>query len=131
MTMKKDRRSNLKALSAVSAIALALAAPAWAEDGTKVFNIEAQPLSAALLEFSEQSEVNVIAPSSVTNGLRARPVSGELTPEDALKTMLGDAELELRPQPNGSIVLAQAVTEAPQRDATFRVAQVDQEEGVR
>ena len=132
MTKSCNHKRHRSMLGAASAIALMIggASAAAEEADKKIFNIEAQPLSEALLEFSKQSDVNVIAPSSLTRGHRATPVLGEYTPEEALKTMLGDADLEMRTQGNGSIILADFRAEE-ERGGRFRVAQVTQEDAVR
>ena len=133
-TMKYASRNQKAVLcSAASAFVLAFATPAFADDeNTKTFDIEAQPLSEALLEFFEQGEVNVIAPSSLTRGLTANSVSGELTPEEALRGLIGEADLALRPQPNGSIVLVSNIPDEEEpTPEPFRVAQVDTNEPIR
>lgn len=128
MMTSMNTRACRHRLCAVSMLALAIAAPAIAQGTTKSFDIEAQPLSEALLEFSEQSEISVIAPSSLTKGYVAVPVRGELTPEQALSMMIGEAKLELRPQPNGSIVLAKVTAPVEEPSAEpFRLADVDKE----
>ena len=111
--MITKRAKIAAALGAVSALALSMSyeARAFAQTASAVeekrFDIPSQPLSEAIAEFSRQSSVTVIAPSSMTDGLRSRPVSGTLPPAEALRTMVGDADLELRPRNDGSIVLAQ------------------------
>ncbi|WP_084396556.1 TonB-dependent receptor domain-containing protein [Henriciella aquimarina] len=118
-----------KRLAAVSALVLALAMPGHAE-GEKLqkYDIEAQQLSEALLEYSRQSEVNVIAPSSITRGRISRPVSGEMTPTEALSRLIEDESLSYKAQKDGSIVLVLAETKeaAGEEEKSFRMAQVDQ-----
>ena len=119
-------------LCAVSATALgfAITAPAIAQErpadivDVKVFNIPVQPLSRALADFTRQSKINVIAPSSVTDGVKSTAVSGSMAPNAALKMLLGDADLELSRQPNGSIVLSQVEAPRARTSSSFRLAQV-------
>ncbi len=119
MTMK-SKSFKAKARGAVSALALSLAlastAGAQAHDGeTLPFEIEAQPLSEALLEFSRQAGVNVIAPSALTRGLTSEAVSGDMSPSQALTALIGDAKLTLNEQSDGSVVLI-AQRETAERD---------------
>ena len=74
---------------------------------TTTFDIPAQPLAKALVMFSQQSKVTIIAPTSVTKGLRSHAVLGDLLNTEALKTILGDTALEIREHADGSIVLVQ------------------------
>lgn len=97
-------------LSAVSALALMLGAGVTSADEAETvnFDIEAQPLAQALLEFSRQSKINVIAPASLTRGIESAGVSGEMAPEDALEEILGSAALDFRERNGGGYVLVQA-----------------------
>lgn len=127
--MKHKTLFKMKHAASALAIALAMAAPVYAEGAdAKSFDIDAQPLSEALVEFSRQSDVNVIAPSSLTRGLVSSRVSGGLAPQDALRQLLGDANLELKALPDGSIVLAEQEAEVEEAPAPFRVAEVAKEE---
>ena len=126
---------STKALAgAVSAIALcaATATAAFAQEPgvsvseeTRQFDIEAQPLSRAIAEFSRQSDINVVASSRMTMGLRSQALKGEMRPQEALKVIIGDAALDPQMQANGSIVLAENDQSADFRDRSLiRVAQV-------
>lgn len=127
MIRRKTSLRYKQALGAVSTFALTVSLSAFAmAQEAMTFNIEAQPLSEALVEFSRQSDVDVIAPSSVTRGLRSSPVAGDLPPQEALRTILGDAAIDMKVQDDGSIVLAQHVVEEESGNSPFRVAQADQ-----
>ena len=103
------RRAVVGPVSALS-LGLAMAATAaHAADQRARFDIPAQPLSQALAEFSRQSKANVLAPSSLTRGRTSAPVSGDLTPEEALKQLLGDTPLKVQRQADGSMIIASAV----------------------
>lgn len=132
MTKKQTSSAARRMLGAASALAIAFAftAPAGAEDKIAQFDIPAQPLSEALAEFSRQSKVNVVAPSSLTRGKISNAVAGEMAPEDALETMIGKSSFEIREHEDGSLILAQATADE-QKGRLFRVAQVDQEGAVR
>ncbi len=123
MSMKSVCRflTSKRILGAVSTLAITFAAPAVAEEEkTRNFSIEAQPLAMALVEFSRQSDITVIAPSKTTRGLQSRAVAGEMEPAEALEVLLGEADLELRTHRDRAIILAQVSEESAQvRDTQF------------
>ena len=120
--------NRLMLSGAASAFAMALTATAHAE--AQEFDIAAQDLSTALLEFGEQSGVNVAAPRELVRDKRAPAVRGEMEPEEALQKILSGSGLQMSEQSGGgySITLASAEVESPE---PFRVAQLDQEDDVR
>ncbi len=78
--------------------ALVLAGPATAEDraaGQPVsLKIAAQPLADALAEFAQQTGLQMIVSSKVARNLMAPPLSGDFTPEAALKQLLAKSQLQ-------------------------------------
>ncbi|ATQ43614.1 TonB-dependent receptor domain-containing protein [Caulobacter mirabilis] len=104
------RRATLLARAAAPAIALALfaAGGVQAQEAARTFQIPAQPLSEALLQFSKQADVDVIAPGGLTQGKTARPVSGAMTPTEALDRMLEGAGLKAVRSPSGGLMLVEA-----------------------
>ena len=113
-------------LGAASALAITFIAPANAEEEkTRTFSIEAQPLAKALVEFSRQSDITVIAPSKTTRGLQSRAVVGEMEPAEALDALLGEANLELRTRRDRAIILAQVGEES----APIRETQTEDDAG--
>ena len=80
-------------MAAASASGLALLAvsmapnSAWAAE-TRVFRLPAEPLEAALVRFAVQGEVSVGGWQASSCGGRSRPVSGALTPSQALSALL-------------------------------------------
>ena len=97
--------------ASILALGLATAAPALAQDAkteSVAFDIPAQPLSKALAEFMRQSNVTVIAPSSMTHGKMSAGVSGDLTPGEALNAILRDTNLDVRERRGGAFALVQA-----------------------
>ena len=130
MTTRKRAFIRGAVLGSVSALSLGLAVAttaAQAADQRARFDIPAQPLSQALAEFSRQSKANVLAPSSLTRGRTSAPVSGELTPEDALKQLLGDTPLKVEMQADGSMIIASAVVQGRRDNGTgpTRLAQME------
>ena len=113
-------------LGVASALAITFATPAIAEEEkTRNFSIEAQPLAMALVEFSRQSDITVIAPSKTTRGLQSRAVVGEMEPAEALEALLGEADLELRTRRDRAIILAQVSEES----APIREMQIEDDAG--
>lgn len=113
-------------LGAASALAVTFAATANAEEEkTRNFSIEAQPLVMALVEFSRQSDITVIAPSKTTRGRQSRAVVGEMEPAEALEALLGEADLELRTRRDRAIILAQVSEES----APIRETQIEDDAG--
>lgn len=115
--------------AAASALAM-MVAPAGVsasaqETQTRTFDIAAQPLAEALLEYSRQSDVTVIAPTKTTRGLTSRAIAGDMAPDEALDALLGGAALERRERADGAIVLAETDVDGFFRDRSLvRVAQV-------
>ena len=80
---------------------------------TKRFDIKAQPLSEALMLFGTQVGAIVMAPSELTNGKTSKPVSGQLTSQEALTRMLQGAGLQFQKSANGTILIVRGL--APTR----------------
>ncbi|MCG8507578.1 MAG: TonB-dependent receptor [Sphingomonadales bacterium] len=78
-----------RVLGMVSVFALSAALnAASADEPTKKIDIDAQPLQNALLEFSEQTDIVVVAPASLVKGKAAPEVTGDLGPYEALGRLL-------------------------------------------
>ncbi|MEM8661577.1 MAG: TonB-dependent receptor, partial [Pseudomonadota bacterium] len=78
-------------------VMLLLAAPALAQNPNEPkyqFEIAAQPLSAALIEFNHVTGQQVAADSSAIKHIESNAVSGELTAREALKEMISGRPLE-------------------------------------
>lgn len=91
------------AIVPISGIMLAV----QAQEAERAFNIEAQPLSGALLEFSRQSDLSVAVPPDLVENKRAPAVKGTLKPATALDRLLVGSGLKPALQPNGVVTLAQ------------------------
>lgn len=125
-----NRERNLYSRSVLLAVASAMAvslfsASVAAQQETKTFNIEAQPLGTALTEFSEQSDIIVMAPGALVQGKRAPAVEGAITPEVALEKLLQGSGLEAKRDASGAIFIAAQAEkiEAPQRRNTQRLTE--------
>ena len=94
------------------AVALALASPAWVHaqssgnTGTVAFSIAAQPLGAALNEFSAATGIPVAFPPALVAGKTAPAVQGTVTTRQALDQLLAGSGLEA--QQEGATVIIRA-----------------------
>jgi hypothetical protein len=96
--------------AALICLASAMAAPvvAPAEEVTRHFDIKAQPLSEALMAFGAQTGAIVMASSELTTGKTSKPVTGQLTPQEALTRMLQGTGLKFETSANGTILIVRA-----------------------
>lgn len=80
---------------------------AWAVDLERVdaFDIPAQPLPAALLQFSRQAKVQVLTATKDLQDYRSEAVNGRLSLKDALARLLGRSQLEYRVSGANSIIV--------------------------
>jgi iron complex outermembrane recepter protein len=67
---------------------LAISAEPAAAQQLRSFNIPSQPLASGIIQFSKQSDIDVIAPAALLRGLHGRRVRGHLTPDQALSRLL-------------------------------------------
>ncbi|MBP2233148.1 hemoglobin/transferrin/lactoferrin receptor protein [Azospirillum agricola] len=95
---------------------LALASPAAAQQGTAApaagapvaFALPAQPLQAALDAFIRQTGWQIGYPSALAEGRSSRPVTGTMTPAQALDTLLGGTGVGYRMTGPGTATLVPA-----------------------
>lgn len=126
MTSRKSLLS--KAALAGAASIMALAGAAFGQESEIEFDLEPQPLSDALIEFSETSDIIVMASAELVEGKSAPAISGALEPSEALERLLRGSGLTTASTDNGTIVLTQAVAEAPEEaesQSNFQLAQLD------
>jgi iron complex outermembrane recepter protein len=79
------------------------------------FQIAAQPLSRALLEFSRQADLIVTAPAALVGDKRAPETRGQLTPAAALSQLLRGSGLEASFTASGAVTIDKARRVARQR----------------
>lgn len=111
-------------LTSASAAALSPPAHAQAESATErliAYNIPAQPLSAALLAFAQQSDVQVFFAYDEIVDLRAPALVGAHTRSDALRILLSGTDIEARVDSLGYLRLEHPAH--PQREARLIEAQ--------
>jgi hypothetical protein len=75
-----------------------------AEAATVQFDIPAEPLSSALLDFGRQAQVSLVLPSRPFEGFVSAPVHGDLSPDDALAQLLRCLPFRGRTQDNTLII---------------------------
>lgn len=136
--MRRSVFSNRKSLilaaasSVVIAITIAIASPTLAAGEAEPFDIAEQPLSKALLEFSEQTDIVVVAPRELVNGKSAAPVQGDMAPSEALAKILDGTGLNYTQGAGGGFTIVQtaALNEEGRGERGFlRLAQAGTQSG--
>ncbi len=98
--MKDHKANRRKNLFRITSLVLVLAScSSWAGEGVdtsgkREFHIASQPLSSALMEFSQQSEYVVVASADLVAGKYVSEVAGVLTWRDALSKILTGTDLD-------------------------------------
>ncbi|MCS6287695.1 MAG: TonB-dependent receptor [Nitrospira sp.] len=75
---------------------------------SRSFAIAPQPLSSALLQFSDATHIEVLFDATIARDRQTQGVSGDYVPEDALRMLLHDTGLSYRTTSVGSVTLEQA-----------------------
>nr|WP_281422991.1 TonB-dependent receptor [Sphingomonas colocasiae] len=90
-----------------------MAAPAHAQSGAqRNFNIEAQNLDRALAIFGSQSGLQVTVDGAQVRGVRTQGVSGAMSPEQALSTLLSGTGFTFRHAGANTVLIERAPTVA-------------------
>jgi outer membrane receptor protein involved in Fe transport len=89
-------RTRYNLMCGAAAIAIAATAGAAHADEKRDFNIAAQPLASALMEFGRQSGAAVVVPGQLTGARTTRGVTASMEPEAALHAMLDGTGLTYR-----------------------------------
>jgi iron complex outermembrane receptor protein len=84
---------------------LLAAPPSAAVETAQRFDIPAQPLADALLQFSEESGVKVFFSSDTAKHLKTAGVSGSYTPAQALNRLLAENDLDYRYTQAGAVTI--------------------------
>ncbi len=92
----------------VSTLALATVGQTGFAADVKSFDIEAQPLAKALLEFNKQSGLTVAASSDLVAGKAAPAIQGTMDAEAALQKILGNSGLQFTKTSTGAYLVSQA-----------------------
>ena len=93
------------------------------------FEIESQPLAKALMKYSEQSRVVIVAPSDLVKGKTSSAVGGYLEPSMALDQLLKGTGLTLQSGNNGALTLKvdASATQEQETPRPFLTAQLETE----
>ncbi|MEM8576086.1 MAG: STN domain-containing protein [Pseudomonadota bacterium] len=107
MTLKLSRQASACGFAACIALASSVAV---AQESQQI-DIPAQALSSAVVELSDETGMQIIAPGRLVEGKRTGGVRGDMSSLDALSRILTGSGLTYRVVGNGSVVLAQAATD--------------------
>lgn len=99
-------------LVSASVGAIAIATPASAQTATRSFDIPAQKLSSALIEFNRQSGTLVMAPSELTEGKSSTALRGRMTSSAAITRLLGGTGLRAVTNAQGGYRIERAAVQA-------------------
>lgn len=69
------------------------------------FDIPAQPLAKAVLEFSRQSGIDVLAAAELLEGKQSVAIKGEIEPIDALRQLLGNSRMAVTEESDGALTI--------------------------
>lgn len=131
MTAPYRKRTPARGAASTLALAIALAggtalAQGEGPGGAATVKISAQPLDQALTELGAQAGVQIVVVSEDAAGLRARPIEGRFTGEEAVDLLLKDSGLIQRRINDRTIVIGSPERLAADAQASWlRFAQVD------
>src|SRR5258708_32768694 len=119
--------SRLGSFALLLAGSMTLHAQEFSQD--KDFDIPPQPLSKAVIQFSDQSGIQVVTAGQDVSKLNTAGVKGRLKIDQALKALLKGTKLSYAVVGNSTVALVGGASSAgstPSSAQDFRVAQVDQ-----
>ncbi|PPD48681.1 MAG: TonB-dependent siderophore receptor [Methylobacter sp.] len=102
----------LARLACAVAFTLHTAGP-MAESRSQAFNIPPQALGSALNTYAEAANVQLSYPAALAQGKQSPGISGQYTPEQALRKLLGGSLIVARSTANGTVTLEKATQVAP------------------
>lgn len=105
-------------------LASAFSAPLPAADETVRFNIPAQPLADALLEFSDSSGFKVFFSSDDARNLNSRGLSGNYTATQGIKQLLAGTDLVAQETGTGTVTVTKSEAPKPQTTTTLKAMTV-------
>ena len=104
----RDRSTSGPMLVCLVLIMIAAPVTVRADEATMHFEIKAQPLAEALMAFGVQTGAIVIASSKLTSSKISKPVTGQLTRQEALTRMLQGTGLKFETSASGTILIVRA-----------------------
>ncbi len=104
---RSHRQTQLPLKQLACAVALVLHTNhLLAEGHSQTFNIPPQSLSSALNAYADAANVQLSYPSALAEGKQSSGLSGQYTPEQALRKLLGGSLIVARSTVNGTVTLA-------------------------
>ncbi len=106
MIVHNQRNMKTRFMNGVAAAALSfgLCSAVYAGEGGPIkFDVPAQPLDSALVQFSVQADTLIITKQEVLKNKKAAAIAGEMTLEEALSNMLEGTGLQYSKDVNGKI----------------------------
>jgi iron complex outermembrane recepter protein len=99
---------------------------ALAESSPQTFKIPAQPLDDALTELADHAGMRLLNQADTVKNLHSNPVSGRLSPEQALHILLSDSGLNYRKTADNAITLEKlnSASNVNEMDATVNLGAV-------
>lgn len=131
-TMKNWGSFDFKSMAMASAAAIALIAPAHAQE-VRAFQIPPQSLAGALNDFGRQSGRDILFSSEVVEGRRSAGLQGRHTPERALELLLNGSGLKFRAGQGGAFLVEGGegdLTTPTQSPAAFDTQSTPSEESI-
>jgi outer-membrane receptor for ferric coprogen and ferric-rhodotorulic acid len=120
---------SLISLGAVASVLAAPAAQAQAAEAQYQFNIPAQSLEGALLQFTKVTGLQLVYPASITQGLNSAGASGEWSASAALVRLLANTGLTFRRTSSGSITIEKAIEAGPDGERVLGAVRVEGAQG--
>ena len=106
---RSGRQTQLPLKQLACAVALILHANhPLAEGRSQTFNIPPQSLSSALNAYADAANVQLSYPAALAEGKQSSGLSGQYTPEQALRKLLGGSLMVARSTANGTVTLEKA-----------------------
>lgn len=91
--------------TAIAVVMVCASQPAQAQAQVRQFNLPAQPVAKAIVEFSRQSGVQVVAPANRLRGKTSRPVIGSMSVDTALARLIEGTGLSVVARTGATISL--------------------------
>ncbi|CAD6877236.1 TonB-dependent siderophore receptor [Methylomonas albis] len=107
MTLKNTFNGGLPGHASVLVFGalLAVSGAAVADSASRAFNIPAGSLSTALNRLAESGGLQLVYDAAIAEGLQSKGISGNYTPEAALKQLLSNSGLSYRVAENGNVLI--------------------------
>ncbi|AEG01271.1 TonB-dependent siderophore receptor [Methylomonas methanica] len=108
----------------IAAAPMLISPAVQAESALRSYDIAAQPLSDALLQFSETSGIKVFFSTDLVKGVQSPSLQGSYGPQQALQKLLLGTGIVPRTTANGTVTLEKAAAVGPQSAAAATMSPV-------